>query len=30
MKQASNMDGVPEVSENIHFGPRTLTITQII
>ena len=30
MKTTSNMNDVPEVSGKIHFGPRTLKITQTI
>ena len=30
MKNTPNMNVVPEVSKNIHFGPQTLKITYII
>ena len=30
IKKTSDMDDVPEVSEKIHFDPRTLKITQTI
>jgi hypothetical protein len=30
IKKTSCMDGVPEILENIHFGPLTLKIIKII